>query len=181
MKRLCLSLKRIIARIFLFRYGEFWELRTLAIQRGGVAAVAYGIFCERHGAWIPLETEFKGRPCFPHGIAGVYISRSAKIGRDAVIFQQVTIGSNTLSGMVRAPVVGDACYFGAGAKVIGGVTIGKNVRVGANCCVYSDVPDNCVCVSAPTRVIQKEKLDNTFWSNEEGRPRYYKNGEWRYV
>jgi len=60
-------------------------------------------------------------PSFPHGAYGIFISGGAEIGANAVIFQQVTIGSNTLpdSNGRGAPRLGDDCYIGAGAKLVG--------------------------------------------------------------
>src|SRR5689334_623088 len=90
-----------------------------------------------NGSWISLNARIKGEPCFPHGIYGVFISGGAVIGDNCVIFQHVTIGSNTLidSKGLGAPVVGDNCYIGAGAKIIGNVRIGNSVRIGANAVV----------------------------------------------
>ena len=88
----------------------------------------------------------------------------AKIGRNCVIFHQVTIGSNTLSDSKKcgAPIIGDNVYIGCGAKIIGSVRIGNNVRIGANCVVTNDVPDNCTVVLNKPRVIQKEERNNSF-------------------
>ena len=116
-------------------------------------------------SYIPISTVFHGKPVFPHGIVGIFISNGAVIGRNAVIFHQVTIGSNTLSDSkgAGAPIIGDNVYIGAGAKIIGRVSIGNNVRIGANCVVTKDVPDNATVVSAPIRIIIKETLmDNSF-------------------
>lgn len=58
-------------------------------------------------------------------------------------------------------------FIGAGANIIGGVTIGNNVRIGANCTVTKDVPDNSVVVISGLKIIQKEEpLRNTFLSIE---------------
>lgn len=143
-------------------YRDFWLLRQAALRNR-------------------MEAKFDGRPCFPHGILGVFISRGATIGKDCVVFQQVTIGSNTLGGgLARSPRVGDCCYIGAG-KVIGEVTVGSHTRIGANCCVYKDVAPHSVCVLAPTRVIQKQNLNNTFYSNEMGESEVcFKDGEWHH-
>ena len=132
------------------------------------------------GSWIGHDAQIASLPCFPHGCTGVFISGGAKIGRNAVIFQQVTIGSNTLKGSnVGSPTIGDNCYIGAGAKIIGNVKIGNNCRIGANACVYKDMPDNSVAVCASTRMIQKENLDNRFFSQRGGKWVYYDNGSWR--
>lgn len=113
---------------------------------------------------IPVCVSFGGIPCFPHKETGIFISKYAVIGKNAVIFQHVTIGSNTISGSnVGSPKIGDNCYIGAGAKIIGNIKIGNNCRIGANACVYKDMPDNSVAVCSPTRVIEKnELLDNSF-------------------
>jgi len=177
-----------LARILLLRGWNFWRLRTCALNARSkvsrsVWKCAYNLYCMRFVADIPLEVKFAGMPCFPHGISGVFISRGAEIGRDCVIFQQVTIGSNTLldagGSSGGAPIVGDCCYIGAGAKLVGQIRVGHNVRVGANCCVYKDVAPNSVCVSAETRIIQKRDLDNTFYSKEpNGCVMYFRNGGW---
>ena len=109
-------------------------------------------------ACIPITTEFNGDVSFPHGITGIFVSLGAKFGKGCVIFQQCTIGSNTLkdSKGFGAPVIGDNVYIGAGAKVIGNVRIGNNVRIGANCVVTEDIPDNATVVLPHPRVIQRE-------------------------
>lgn len=106
----------------------------------------------------------------PHGFSGIFISSAAKIGKGCTIFQNVTIGSNTLldSKSVGAPTIGDNVYIGAGAKIIGNVKVGNNVRIGAGCCVTRDVPDNCTVTQAAPVVIQKKTLqDNRFVSIDD--------------
>lgn len=85
---------------------------------------------------------------FPHNLHGIFISGEAVIGKNVVIFQNVTIGSNTLidSKGFGAPIIGDNCYIGAGAAIIGKVIVGDNVRIGANMIVYTDVPSNSLVI-----------------------------------
>ena len=123
--------------------------------------------CERKGAFIPASAYFGLNTVFPHGINGIFISQGAFIGNNAVIFHQVTIGSNTIkeSKGFGAPVIGDNVYIGAGAKIIGRVKIGDNVRIGANVVVTIDIPSNCTVVGGVPRIITHEKiLDNSFHS-----------------
>lgn len=129
---------------------------------------------EKKACWIAYDSCFEGQPCFPHGMSGIFISSKAVIGRNAVIFQQVTIGSNTLkdSKLFGSPKIGDNVYIGAGAKIIGNITVGNNCRIGANAVVYQDMLDNSVAVLSPTRLIQKESNDNRFFT--------MKNNEWGY-
>jgi serine O-acetyltransferase len=123
------------------------------------------------GSWISIDAQFESVPHFPHGIYGIFISGGSSIGRNCVIFQQVTIGSNTLidSGSLGAPVIGDNCYIGAGAKIIGRVTVGNNVRVGANAVVVRNVPDNSIVTSGEQRIIAREhSLNNRFYHKYRG-------------
>lgn len=101
----------------------------------------------------------------PHGFYGIFISSAAKIGTGCTIFQQVTIGSNTLldSKSGGAPTIGNNVYIGAGAKIIGNVKIGNNVRIGAGCTVTRDVPDNCTVAQGAPFVLQKKTPQNNRW------------------
>lgn len=77
-----------------------------------------------------------------------------------------------------APEIGDGCYIGAGAKIVGKVRVGNNVRIGANAVVYSDVPDNSVVLSGQQKVIIRESLqDNRFYSFR-GKWMYFEDGHW---
>lgn len=87
---------------------------------------------------------FKIIPKLPHGITGIFISGSAVIGKDYLILQNVTIGSSKK----KAPVIGDNCIIGAGATVIGEITVGNNVFIGANTTVTWDVLDNTTVIAA---------------------------------
>ena len=83
-----------------------------------------------------------------HGFSIMCVAK--KIGKDVSIFQQVTIGYSH-SG---CPTIGDNVWIYAGAKVLGGVTIGNNVVIGANSVVTKDVPDNAVVVGIPAKIIR---------------------------
>jgi serine O-acetyltransferase len=68
-------------------------------------------------------------------------------------------------------------YIGAGAKIIGAVRIGNNVRIGANAVVYKDVPDNCVVVSGEQRTLQRlESIDCRFYTTKRGGLMYFSKG-----
>jgi len=100
---------------------------------------------------ISKETKIGGGLILPHP-NGVVIHEKAVIGVNCMIMQQVTIGQLANEG---APVLGTNVYIGAGAKVLGDITIGNNVSIGANAVVLIDVPDNCTAVGVPAKVIIK--------------------------
>lgn len=98
----------------------------------------------QRGAW------FADKPVLPHGLNGIVISNKARIGKNAVIHQQVTIGLRYPGG--EAPVIGDNVFIGAGAKILGGIKVGDGAVVGANAVVLDDIPPDCVAVGVPARI-----------------------------
>ena len=92
------------------------------------------------------------RVFFDHGM-GIVIGETAIVGDDCVIFHGVTLGG--LSSK-RHPTIKNNVMLGAGAKLLGDITIGENVKVGANAVVLTDVPDNAIAVGIPARIIVKE-------------------------
>lgn len=154
-------------------FGTPWELRQSTDKQsiiGKAKRSVYNCYFERFSSYIGYKAQFLTPPVFPHKYFGIFISNSAVIGRNAVIFQQVTIGSNTIpnSKGYGAPVIGDNVYIGTGAKIIGRVYIGNNVRIGANCIVVKDIPDYSVVIQRGMEIIIKSELDNRYMSNNDG-------------
>lgn len=144
---------------------DLYEYMAAKNIRSGVLNSVFRYMCEKKGCYIGYFVRFGNRPYFPHGLNGIFISDASVIGKNAVIFHQVTIGSVRMadSSDNGNPVIGDNCYIGAGAKIIGNITIGDNVRIGANAVVYTDVPSNSIVVNSPTRIIRKNAPpDNRF-------------------
>ena len=170
MKDLLFSILRPFLEAYaMLRYKSIWGLKARLRERPGkLMKLTYGNYFLRRGSFVGLDSEFSGTPCFPHGVQGIFISNGARLGRDVVIFQQVTIGSNTLP---------DSKSPGAGAKIVGGITVGDNCRIGANAVVYEDMPANSVAVCAPTRILQKEALDNTYTTTLDGVAYYFRDGK----
>lgn len=106
----------------------------------------------RHGGYIGRGAVIHGTPVLPHGLHGVYISRYAVIGEDCWIYQNVTIGEVDR----KAPRIGSRCLIGAGAVIVGDITVGDDVKIGAGAVVSSDIPSGCTVVSQPPRVLQRE-------------------------
>ena len=100
------------------------------------------------GALLNAGTQFITPPSLPHGLNGIIIGHDAIIGSNCCIYQQVTIAH----GNVR---IGDNVIIGAGAKILPNVTIGNNCKVGANCVVVEDIPDNATVVLHKPRIILK--------------------------
>ena len=173
---------KILVRLF----GGTWILKEKCrCQAPGLwrraLAFLYTTSLQAKGSWVSIDAVMEGIPCFPHGVHGIFISGGVTLGKNCVIFQQVTIGSNTLvdSKGIGAPTIGDNCYIGAGAKIIGGVKIGNNVRIGANAMVYKGVPDNSIVVTGEQTVIRKsEPLNNRFYHQYANQWRCFNDEKW---
>jgi len=101
-----------------------------------------------------------GRRVFiDHGF-GVVVGETAEIGDDCTIYQGVTLGGTSLSkGAKRHPTLERGVIIGAGAKVLGGFTVGEGAKVGSNAVVVKEVPAGGTAVGNPARVILKETYD----------------------
>ena len=96
-----------------------------------------------------------GRRVFiDHGV-GVVIGETTVIGNDVVVYQQVTLGGVSLTKGKRHPTIEDRVVLGAGSKILGNITLGKDSKVGANSVVVKDVPADCTAIGIPARVIQR--------------------------
>lgn len=86
-----------------------------------------------------------------HGM-GVVIGETAVVGDDVLMYHQVTLGGRARGRFKRHPSVGDRVLLGAGAKVIGDITIGDDAKIGANALVVKDVAPGAVIVGIPSAV-----------------------------
>lgn len=171
-------IRKFTNKYVLFKLKSVWNVKKYIEKnnlKGGIYTSFYIDYFNKKNSYIGLNTHFKNEPIFPHGISNIFISDSAKIGVNAVIFQDVTIGSNTIENSkgIGAPTIGDNVYIGAGAKIIGNVKVGNNVRIGANAVVVEDIPDNSVVVmSKPRVIVKKNSLDNRY-IKKIGKDKYY--------
>ena len=153
----------------LFSYDErkYWKRRQIVVNKNNhvllLKKMWYLIYCKRAeaknaaslGTALNDGAFFDEVPNLPHGITGIFVSHSAKIGKNCTILQNVTIGSSK----EKAPVIGDNCIIGAGAVIVGGIKIGDNCKIGANCTVFKDVPSNTTVVYQPPRYICNKQDD----------------------
>ncbi|MBQ9265242.1 MAG: serine O-acetyltransferase [Clostridia bacterium] len=88
-----------------------------------------------------------------HG-SGVVIGETAVIGDNVTLYQGVTLGGTGKDTGKRHPTIGSGTTIGAGAKVLGPITLGSHVKVGAGAIVLTDVPDQCTVVGNPGRIVR---------------------------
>ena len=89
-----------------------------------------------------------------HGM-GVVIGETAEVGDDCYFYHQVTLGVARAQGGKRHPTIGNNVIIGAGAKVLGPITVGDNARVGSNAVVLDSVPPDTTVVGIPARPVDR--------------------------
>lgn len=93
-----------------------------------------------------------------HG-AGIVIGETAEIGDNCVFFHNITLGGTGKHHGKRHPTLGNNVVVGTGATILGPVTIGNNVNIGANTFIYMvDIPDNCTVVGTPAVIVRKDGI-----------------------
>ena len=130
------------------------KLRTLSRVLSNLTRLFTGI--EIHpGATI-------GRRLFiDHGM-GVVIGETAVIGDDVQMYHGVTLGGKTLKSIKRHPTIGNNVLIGAGATIIGNITVSDNCSIGANTTVTRDLAAGTIAISPPARLIDHSSHSDTF-------------------
>ncbi len=141
-------------------------LHALALHRLAHACWTHGLrwlgrFISQVSRWctgIEIHPGAKvGRRVFiDHGM-GVVIGETAEVGDESTLYQGVTLGGTSLAkGAKRHPTLGRAVIVGAGAKILGGFTVGDGARIGSNAVVIKEVPPGATAVGNPARILHKE-------------------------
>lgn len=97
-----------------------------------------------------------GRRFFIDHAMGVVIGETAEVGDDVMLYHGVTLGGRSMERVKRHPTLEDGVTVGAGARILGPITIGARAQIGANAVVVKDVPPGAVVVGVPGRVISPE-------------------------
>ena len=145
-----------IKALLLYRIAHFfWKLGMPYIPRY-ISDIARELTAIEIHPGAEIGSEF----FIDHG-AGVVIGETAEIGNNVTIYAGVVLGGTRLEQKKRHPTLGNNVVVGTGAKILGPITIGDNVRVGANSVVVNDVPSNSVVVGVPGKIISRkgEKIE----------------------
>ncbi len=143
------------------RFGQ-WRMQVkLNLLRGPLSILYRSLY--RHvrnvyGIELPYTVELGRRVIIEHQSA-IVIHGYSKIGDDCIIRQGVTIGNRHLDRPFEAPKLGKRVNIGAGAKILGGITIGDDVCIGANAVVLADVPAGATVVGIPAKILRSKKAD----------------------
>ena len=135
-----------------YRYSHFFykfNLKFLAYLIYYLSRVLYSV--DIHPAAI-----IEPGVVIDHGI-GTVIGSTAFVGSKTVIYHGVTLGAKEITTGKRHPTIGRNVLIGAGAKVLGPIIVGDNVKIGANSVVLKNVPANVTVVGIPAKIVEKSK------------------------
>lgn len=145
-----------MAPVTLLRLAEYFNEHRLGVLAKLCSMLNVLVF----GIEVSPKVQIGGGLFLPHTVGTVI--GAARIGTNCTIQQGVTLGSAEpdigFTASMR-PIVGDDVYIGAGAKIIGGVTVGDRAKVGANAVVLSDVPPGALAVGVPARLVEQAATD----------------------
>lgn len=148
-----------------YNHDKYWKRRNYVQNFKGRPNLKFLIYClyiKRIDAFsnastgIVLGSEsayFETPPILPHGLNGIVIAHGTKIGREAYIFHQVTIGCDDKK-LENTPIIGDNVTIYPGAKIFGKIKIGNRVKIGPNAVVCFDVPDDTTIVAANSYLVE---------------------------
>ena len=111
-----------------------------------------GIIFLIYNSSIPYQCKIGKGTRFSYGGIAVVIHKRAVIGDNCVIGSCVTLGGK--SGLEKVPIVGNNVEISTGSKLLGEITIGNNVLIGANAVVVKNVPDNVIVAGVPAKIIK---------------------------
>ena len=143
-----------------------WRLGQAVHGRPGVAAFAlrrvHGVLDTLWvrsviGAELPRSVPAGPRLRLPHSGRGVVLHPASSLGSDVTLYHQVTLG---VSGGGIPPTLEDGAYIGAGAKIVGNLTVGERAKVGANAVVVKDVPAGVSVGGVPARPLVPRQVDS---------------------
>ncbi len=136
------------------RFGNWRMTVRLLIFRAPLSILYRMLFRfarNTYGIELPYNAVIGKRVIFEHQ-HGIVIHGNAVIGDDCILRQGVTLGIRSLDKPTEAPVLGKSVNVGAGAKILGKVTIGDGANIGANAVVLCDVPAGALAVGVPAVV-----------------------------
>ena len=146
--------------ILVYRFGV-WRMSVKPLVFRAPLSVLYRFLYRYvrnlYGIEIPYTVQLGRRVIFEHQ-HGIVVHGNVIIGNDCIIRQGVTIGNRYLAEPEKAPILSERVNVGAGAKILGNISIGAGANIGANAVVLTDVPDGATAVGNPALLLIKENI-----------------------
>jgi serine O-acetyltransferase len=139
-----------VQAVIVFRFGQWLDsqpvllkllLQPIYFVLNGLVQIVWGIELPRSAAIGP--------GLYIGHFGGIIIAPGVTIGRNCNLSQHITIGLSGQGEKAGVPTIGDNVYIAPGAQVFGKISVGNNVKIGANAVIYRDIPDNAIAVLDP--------------------------------
>ena len=139
-----------VQAVIVFRFGQWLDSQAslLKLLLQPIYLVLNGLVQIMWGIELPRSATI-GPGFYIGHFGGITIASGVVIGRNCNISQHITIGLSGQGENAGVPTIGDNVYLAPGARVFGNISVGSNVKIGANAVVYKDIPDNAIVVLAP--------------------------------
>jgi serine O-acetyltransferase len=142
------------------RFG-LWRMQVQPMLLRAPLSVLYRALYRKirngYGIDLPYTVQLGRRVVIEHQ-SGIIIHGCCHIGDDCILRQGVTLGNRYLDRPLEAPILGARVNVGAGAKVLGGITLGDDVNIGANAVVLMDIPAGQTAVGIPARLLKRQGI-----------------------
>lgn len=147
-----------------YNHEKYWKRRSIVIDPDNHTSILLKLYYLYYikktdakfgcsfGTNLNSGSYFETPPQLPHGPYGIIVGHKWKIGKNCIIFHQVTLGNGG--------IIGDNVLFSAGSKVLGDLVIGNNAKIGSNAVVIQDIPDNATVVLNKPRIIIRSNNTN---------------------
>lgn len=133
----------------LYRLGHFCFIRRIPL----IHLIVNWLIRSFYRCVIYSESDIGARTKLAYGGISVVIHRKAVIGEDCEIGSCTVIGGR--SGHYEVPIIGNRCVMHAGSAVLGPITIGNDVTIGANAVVIESVPNGCTVAGVPAKIVKR--------------------------
>ena len=148
--------------LVVYRFGRWrYGVRPKVLRKlfSLVYRILYKLIQILTGIELPCEVEI-GRNFVIDHFGGIIISGYARFGDNCRIRNGVVVGLQRVDDPA-APIIGNNVDIGAGAKILGRISIGNNVAIGANAVVITDVPDDCIAIGVPAVIKPRKWVKDT--------------------
>ena len=142
--------------IVIYRFGRWVGTIKIPLVSHVLKIIAFLLFKLMEiltGISLPASAQI-GKGFYVGHFSNIILHSDVKMGENCSVGPGVLIGTRGL-GKKGTPIVGNNVYIGAGAKILGKITIGNGVRIGANSVVLTDVPDGVTVVGIPAKIVRK--------------------------
>jgi len=139
-----------VQAVIVFRLGQWLDSRPFPVKLllQPIYFVLNGLVQIMWGIELPRSATI-GPGLYIGHFGGIIIAPGVTIGRNCNLSQHITIGLSGQGEKAGVPTIGDNVYIAPGARVFGKISVGNNVKIGANAVVYKDIPDNAIVVLDP--------------------------------